>query len=242
MVTENLLSSARILMIDDDCHLRSVLFSQLRNEGVVSLAEAAKASEAFDQFNSFKPDLILLDSALPDGNGFDICQSLRARGFEKPIIMLISQKDETDINKGLDRGANEYIAKPIRFSELVSQIKTQLRQYKASDDVRFTAQNLEFQPISKTLSLLETNRFVVLTEKESMILETLFHIWPKSISRKNFLSEIWGYQNIVATHTLETHIYRLRQKISRLTEAPLVETTQDGYKLIKTAGAQGEDV
>ena len=169
MDAENLLISSRVLIVDDDDYLRTVLINQLTYEGVVELDQAAKASEAFDKVESFKPDLILLDIQLPDGNGFDICTKLRARGFEKPIIMLTGQQDETDIIKGLDTGANDYIAKPMRFGELLARIRVQLRQYKSSDDVRFTTQDVEFQPASKTLTSLDSERVAVLTEKETMI-------------------------------------------------------------------------
>ena len=233
MDTENLPLLTRILLIDDDDYLRSVLSSQLRNKGVMAFAEASRASEAFDQIDTFKPDLILLDMELPDGNGLDICQRLRAHGFQKPIIMLTGQMDEEDIVKGLDKGASDYIAKPMRFSELFSLVCAQLRQYKASDDVRFVTQKFEFQPNKKTLTCLDTHRVIFLTEKETMMLKKLFQIWPETISKEGLLSEVWGYQNMLATHTLETHIYRLRKKIARFTEAPLVETTQGGYRLVK---------
>ena len=233
MYTENLQSSTRILLVDDDDYLRSVISNQLRHKGLVAFAEAAKASEAFDKINTFKPDLILLDIELPDGNGFDICQSLRAVGFQKPIIMLTGRIDEKDFVKGLNKGANDYIAKPIRFSELFALICAQLRQYKASDDHKFIAQNIELRPNKKTLTCLDTQRVIFLTEKENMMLKKLFQIWPEAISKEGLLSEVWGYQNLLATHTLETHIYRLRKKIAGFTEASLVETTQGGYKLVK---------
>ena len=233
MDAENLLVSSRILIVDDDNYLRKVLISQLRYEGVVDLEDAAKAGEAFDKVEQFKPDLILLDIQLPDGNGFDICTKLRGRGFEKPIILLTGQQEDTNIIKSLDTVANDYIAKPIRFGELLALIRVQLRKYKSSDDVSFTAQNIEFQPANKTLTALDSQLIVVLTEKETMILKKLFCIWPEATSKEMLLSELWDHQNMLATHTLETHIYRLRQKIARLTDDPIVETTQDGYRLVK---------
>ena len=233
MDAENLLVSSRILIVDDDNYLRKVLISQLRYEGVVDLEDAAKASEAFDKVEQFKPDLILLDIQLPDGNGFDICTKLRGRGFEKPIILLTGQQVNTNIIRSLDTVANDYIAKPIRFGELLALIRVQLRKYKSSDDVSFTAQNIEFQPANKTLTALDSQLIVVLTEKETMILKKLFCIWPEATSKEMLLSELWDHQNMLATHTLETHIYRLRQKIARLTDDPIVETTQDGYRLVK---------
>ena len=165
MDTENLLLLTRILLVDDDDYLRSVLSSQLRNKGFMAFAEASTASEAFVQIDTFKPDLILLDMELPDGNGLDICQRLRAHGFQKPIIMLTGQMDEEDIFKGLDRGASDYIAKPIRFSELFLLVCSQLRQYKASDDVRFVTQKFEFQTKKKKLTCLDPHRVIFLTEK-----------------------------------------------------------------------------
>jgi len=233
MDTENLPLLTRILLVDEDHYLRSVLSSQLRNKGVMAFAEASRASEAFDQIDTFNPDLILLDMELPDGNGLDICQRLRTNGFQKPIIMLTGQMDQEDIVKGLDKGASDFIAKPMRFSELISLVCAQLRQYKASDDVSFVTQKFEFQPDKKTLTCLDTHSVICLTEKETMMLKKLFQIWPETISKESLLSEVWGYQNMLATHTLETHIYRLRKKIARFTEAPLVETTQGGYRLVK---------
>ena len=151
--------------------------------------------------------------------------------------MLTGQLNETDVIKGLNKGASDHIEKPMRFGDLLARIRTQLHQYRASDETRFTAQNVEFQPASKTLASLKTKQVITLTEKETMILKKLFQIWPKPISKENLLSEVWGYRKVVATHTLETHIYRLRRKIFRLIEVPLVETTRDGYKLNKVSGA-----
>ena len=233
MDTENLPPLTRILLVDDDDYLRSVLSSQLRNKGIKAFAEASRASEAFEQIDTFKPDLVLLDRELPDGDGLDVCQRLRAHGFQKPIIMLTGQMDQEDIVEGLDKGVSEYIAKPMRFSELFSLVCAQLRQNKASDDVRFVTRKFEFHPNKKTLTCLDTTRVISLTEKETMMLKKLFESWPETISKEGLLSEVWGYQNMLATHTLETHIYRLRKKIARFTEASLIETTQGGYRLVK---------
>ena len=242
MDTENLLSTTRILLVDDDDYLRSVVSSQLRNKGVLSFAEAARASEVLGQVDTFQPDLILLATELPDGNGYDICQRLRARGFQKPIIMLTEEKDEKDVVKDLDKGANDYITKPMRFSELFSLVGAQLRQFKTSDDVKYMTQNIEFQPNKKTLTVLDTEQVIFLTEKETMMLKKLFQSWPEAISKEGLLSEVWGYQNMVATHTLETHIYRLRKKIARLSDALLVETTQSGYRLVKSEDLQDPEL
>ena len=156
MDSENLLHASRILIVDDDQHLRQILLRQLAQQGVTSLDDADSVERAYEKITIFAPDLLILDVELPDGNGFDICHHLRGEGFEKPIIMLTGKGDEHQVIKGLDRGANDYIAKPMRFGELLARIKAQLRQFKACDDVRFSAQGLDFVPANKTLTAQDT--------------------------------------------------------------------------------------
>ena len=159
-----------ILVVDDDNLLRSVLLEQLGFEGVKYLAEAATAADVFTQIDTSMPDLILLDVQLPDGNGFEICARLRQSGFDKPILMLTGQDDESDIIKGLEAGANDYIAKPMRIGELLARIKAQLRQYRASDDVRLTVGDSDFLPANKTVTDNLSGKIITLTEKETLIL------------------------------------------------------------------------
>jgi len=231
MEMNSLLQSARILIVDDDADLRHILVTQLGNEGIAHLCEAENAQQAFHNIDDFQPDILILDVQLPDGNGFDICERLRRRGFEKPIIMLTGQNGEREVITGLEKGANDYIAKPMRFGELLARIRTQLRQYKKSDDMRFTARDIDFVPASKTLCVSDNSKRAILTEKETLILKKLFRNWPESVSKEELLADVWGYQSDISTHTLETHIYRLRQKIARLSSSQLVETAQNGYRL-----------
>ena len=168
---------------------------------------------------------------MPDGNGIDICQRLRRNGFVKPIVMLTAKGAEGDIVLGLEAGANDYITKPLRLGELVARIRTQLQQFRASDDARFEIGNLSFVPANKMLHEIGSDRMQALTEKEAMILKFLYRAFPNDVTKDELLAEVWGFQNGVSTHTLETHIYRLRQKISRLTKKQLVLTIEKGYRL-----------
>lgn len=235
MDRQEILHTARIMIIDDDNDFRHVLMTQFEREGVAALEQAETMAAAFEKIDNFSPDILILDVQLPDGDGFHICARLREQGFEKPIIMLTGQDAEAEVVKRLDKGANEYIAKPMRFGELVARICVQLRQYRASDNARFSAQGVDFIAADKVLTCAALQKTIILTEKETLILKTLFLSWPETVSRTSLLSQVWGYSNNVTTHTLETHIYRLRQKIKRLGEVQLIETNRVGYRLVKEA-------
>ena len=224
-------SASRLLIVDDDAYLRATLRQQLAVEGFHEIFEIGVIADLDNMLINANPDLILLDVEMPDGNGIDICQRLRQSGFAKPIVMLTAKGAKDDIVRGLEAGANDYITKPLRLGELIARIRTQLRQFKASDDARFEIGKLSFVPANKMLYEIGTDRVQALTEKESTILKFLYLAFPNDVTKSEILAKVWGFQNDVSTHTLETHIYRLRQKISRLTKESLVLTTEKGYRL-----------
>ena len=224
-------SSSRLLIVDADAYLRSTLRQQLVIEGFNDVFEVGVFADLDMALSHANPDLILLDIQMPDGKGSNICQRLRRNGFAKPIIMLTTKGAEGDIALGLEAGANDYIIKPLRLGELIARIRTQLRQFHASDDVRFETGNLSFVLANKMLHEIGSDRAQALTEKEAKILKFLYRAFPSNVTKDELLAEIWGFQNGVSTHTLETHIYRLRQKISQLTKKQLILTIEKGYRL-----------
>ena len=228
---KEVVSSSRLLIVDDDAYLRATLRQQLAVEGFNDVFEVGVVADLDKVLSHANPDLILLDIQMPDGNGIDICQRLRRNGFAKPIVMLTAKGAEGDIVLGLEAGANDYITKPLRLGELIARIRTQLRQFRASDDARFEIGNLSFVPANKMLHEIGSERMQALTEKEATILKFLYWAFPNDVTKDELLAEVWGFQNCVSTHTLETHIYRLRQKISRLTKKQLVLTIEKGYRL-----------
>ena len=230
-VGKEAVSSSRLLIVDDDAFLRATLRQQLLVEGFNNVFEVGIAADLDNVLSHANPDLILLDIQMPDGNGIDICQHLRRNGFVKPIVMLTAKGAEGDIVLGLEAGANDYVTKPLRLGELIARIRTQLRQFCASDDARFEIGNLSFVPANKILHENGSDRMQALTEKETTILKFLYRAFPNDVTKDELLAEVWGFQNGVSTHTLETHIYRLRQKISRLTKKQLVLTIENGYRL-----------
>ena len=224
-------SSSRLLIVDDDAYFRATLLQQLAVEGFNDVFEVGVVADLDNALSRANPDLILLDIKMSDGNGIDICQRLRRNGFAKPIVMLTAKGAEGDIVLGLEAGANDYITKPLRLGELIALIHNQLRQFRGLDDARLEIGNLSFVPANKMLHEIGSDRMQALTEKEATILKFLYRAFPNDVTKDDLLAEVWGFQNGVSTHTLETHIYRLRQKISRLTKKQLVLTIEKGYRL-----------
>ena len=223
-----------ILIVDDDQSLREELAAQLQVDGEFTADEAATVNEAEVKIRRHEQrfDALILDVGLPDGDGRDLCAELRRRGLRMPIIMLTGSDDETDVVRGLEAGANDYIAKPFRLNELLARLRAQLRIFENSEDAVFTIGPYTFRPSAKLLQEPQRNRRIRLTEKEAAILKFLYRAGTKPVARQVLLNEVWGYNAAVTTHTLETHIYRLRQKIEPdPTNARLLVTEGGGYRL-----------
>ena len=229
-----------VLIVDDDAALRATLCEQLALEGEFAPEEAGTASEAEQVLTGANSrfDAVLLDIGLPDGDGCDFCVKLRREGKKMPVIMLTGADAESDVVRGLDAGANDYIAKPFRLNELLARLRAQLRVFDNSEDAIFMIGPYSFRPSAKLLMEAARNRKIRLTEKESAILKYLYRAGGRPVGRQVLLNEVWGYNSAVTTHTLETHIYRLRQKIEPdPTHARLLLTEGGGYKLDPVAQA-----
>jgi DNA-binding response OmpR family regulator len=220
-----------ILIVDDDTELREALAEQLDVHESFLVAQAADGNDGVRQAKELKADLILLDVDLPDIDGREVCRQIRAAGVSSPIIMLTAAGGDNDTIRGLDAGANDYVTKPFRFAVLLARIRAQLRSHEQSEDAVFRIGPYEFRPASKLL-IDERQHKVRLTEKETSILKYLYRAGEKSVSREELLAEVWGYNAGVTTHTLETHVYRLRQKIEPdANGAKLLLTETGGYRL-----------
>ena len=223
-----------LLIVDDDAALRQTLAEQLSLDGEFSPAEAETAKEAEEMLTGpeARYDAVLLDIGLPDGDGRELCARLRKQGLKIPVIMLTGQDAEQDVVRGLDAGANDYIAKPFRLGELLARVRAQLRVFDNSEDAVFTIGPYLFRPAAKLLLEPARNRKIRLTEKESAILKFLYRAAGRPVGRQVLLNEVWGYNSAVTTHTLETHIYRLRQKIEPdPSRTRLLLTEGGGYRL-----------
>ena len=221
----------KILLVDDDDALRDSLAEQLQLHNEFELTGVGTAEQGLDLLGKEYFDCILLDVGSPDLHGFEACRSIRRSGVNSPIAMLTAS--EADRVLGIDAGANDCIVKPFRIGVLLAWIRAELRLYEHSEDVTLSIGPYTFKPSAKMLIEDATENEVRLTEKETSILDFLYHTGNQTVSRNTLLVEVWGYDSGVTTHTLETHVYRLRQKIElNPSDAEILVTEAGGYRLV----------
>jgi DNA-binding response OmpR family regulator len=220
-----------ILIVDGDNATRETLREQLTRDDAFAVVEACSAREAERCMTARDEPFaaVIMDAALPDGDGHEVCAQLRAKGLSMPVILMngTSQAGPED--------ATITIAKPFRLSELMARLRTQLdaRETNGTSDEPITIRigPYDFSPEDKSLRHDVDNLRIRLTEKEAAILAFL-HTNERPVPRRELLKEVWGYNPAVTTHTLETHIYRLRRKIEvDPARARLLITEAGGYRL-----------
>ncbi len=225
--------SKKILLVDDDEVLRQTLAEQLEIDGEFETVAVGDGAAALEAARSGHFDLILLDVGLPDTDGREVCRRLRQSDIRAPVIMLTAASSDADAILGLESGANDYVGKPFKLGVLLARMRAQLRQHERSEDAVFVIGPFSFRSGAKLLIDGERDEKIRLTEKESAILKFLLRAGPNVVARDVLLNEVWGYNSGVTTHTLETHVYRLRQKIERdPSHAVILVTESGGYRLI----------
>ncbi len=223
----------KILIVDDDVALRQSLAEQLEFNEEFVCVECGTAAQALEAARNERFDTVVLDVGLPDMDGRELCRLLRDFGVLVPIVMLTGADSDADTVLGLESGADDYVTKPFRLSVLLARLRAHLRQSAHSDTAVFTIGPYIFRPGAKLLTDTGGRRRVRLTEKETAILKYLYRAGDRAIGRETLLGEVWGYNAGVTTHTLETHVYRLRQKIERdPTRAEILVTEPGGYRLV----------
>ncbi len=229
-------SGKRILIVDDDEALLQMLAEQLQLHEEFATDCVTRGADALERVKSDYYDVIILDVGLADIDGREVCRLMRRGGVTSPIIMLTGADTDADTILGLDSGANDYITKPFRLGVLLARLRAHIRQHERSDDAVFAIGPYTFQPGNKLLIDEPRRKKIRLTDKETAILKYLYRTGDRVVSREVLLDEVWGYNAGVTTHTLETHVYRLRQKIERdPANARILVTEPGGYRLIAQA-------
>ena len=224
-------STKRVLLVDDDTMLRGSLAEQLAAADEYAPVEAGSVAEGREKARDGLYEFMILDVGLPDGDGRALCRALRDDGITCPIVLLTASDSDADTIAGLESGANDYIAKPFRFAVLMARIHAHLRNHEQSEDAIYRIGPYTFRPSAKLLVDPQEKK-IRLTEKETNILKFLYRSGA-TVARETLLHEVWGYNPAVTTHTLETHIYRLRQKIENNPgQAQILVTESGGYRLV----------
>lgn len=223
----------KILIIEDEQDMVTGLKFNLeaRDYLVIDASDGEKGIiKAIEQ----KPDLVILDIMLPGINGYDVCKKLKKINPELPIIMLTAKSQEAEIVTGLELGADDYITKPFGVMELLARIKAVLRRTDKVENSREVYEIGDLQINFKTQLSLKNGRKLNLSTREYEILELFISNRGEVVSRKELLNQIWGYDSIPDTRTVDAHIAKLRKKIEDNPEEPKIIVTLHGigYKLL----------
>ncbi len=222
----------RLLIIDNDALLISLLEEQFKLHGEFQYSHATDSAAARELCAAHLFDLILVSADMPDAAGFTFCRESRAQDMCIPLIMLGASTQEAEMHEFAVRDMiNAYMIKPFRFGALLASIRTQLRAHEKSEAADYKIGPYRFVHAQRLL-LHDDGSKIRLTEKEAHIISYL-HRAGDAVGREQLLHEVWGYNASVTTHTLETHIYRLRRKIEAdPTKAEILITAPEGYRLI----------
>lgn len=224
----------RALIAEADAGLRQSLGEQLELHERFIAISARNGKQALELAKDHSFEIILLAVSLPDFDGRDLCRLLRRQGVKTPIIMLSDVDSDADTILALDSGASDYITKPFRPGVLLARIRAQHRQFEQFDDAIFPIGPYVFRPSTKILTDRETDRKIHLTERETALLKYLYRMGDRPAPRKTLLNEVWGHRAGITTHTLESHIYRLRQKVEPdPANVQILVTEPDGYRLVR---------
>ena len=221
----------KILLIESDVDLREALCEQLNSTDQFEVFSSGDNTETLEQLRGQTYDLIIIDLHPLNKDSREVCRLTYSQDVKCPILILTEKNKASNTVFGQDARASDYIVKPFKFPIFMARINILLRRYEQSNDGTFILGPYTFHPIRKLLRN-KINEDIRLTEKETDILKFLYHNSDKVVQRDTLLREVWGYNNQVTTHTLETHIYRLRQKIERNPSvAELLLTDSGGYRL-----------
>lgn len=224
------MNEPRILIVDDESDLRLLMKTALSKEGFTHIATAGTIQEGWEQFNSFSPDLILLDIMLPDGEGYDLCRKIREVSHI-PILFLSAKSDESDKIVGLAIGGDDYITKPFSPKEVAFRVKAQLRRAGYSESQEQTEKVLAVGPFtidhSKTV-VTKNGVALELTAKEIGLMASFLQHPNQILSKETLFERVWGEDFFGADNTLMVHIRRLREKIEDNPSKPIFITTVKG--------------
>ena len=224
----------KVLIVDGDRDLQETLKEQFEVNSEFLTDVVSSGHGTIDKTLEHYYDIILVDSRSPDIDGTAVCIAMRQNGIKSPIVMLSEIDTDEATILALDAGANDYVIKPFRVNVLMARLRARIRETEQSEHAVFQIGHYSFHPIDKSMHDNRNEQKIRLTEKETAIVKFLYLAGDSVVSRDTLLGEVWGYNAGVTTHTLETHVYRLRQKIEEdPSNAVILVTEPTGYRIIR---------
>ena len=221
-----------ILFVSEALLLKDLLLDQLQKQGEYLLEESLSVTEAISLIVKEHFDCILIDSSLADVSLSNLCKNIRLEGVRSPIILVAEELGEGVAIAALDAGANDYVLKPFKINVLVAKIRSNIRQFEQSEFAILRFGRFSFKPGDKILLNNSSKEEVRLTDKETAIIKLLYLSGGEVVTRATLLEEVWGYNTTLTTHTLETHIYRIRQKVGNASSGQdFIATEAEGYRM-----------
>ncbi len=221
-----------ILFVSEALLLKELLLDQLQKQGEYLLEESLSVTEAISLIVKEHFDCILVDSSLADVSLSNLCKNIRQEGVRSPIILVAEELGEDGAIVALDAGANDYVLKPFKINVLVAKIRSNIRQFEQSEFAILRFGRFSFKPGDKILLNNSSKEEVRLTDKETAIIKLLYLSGGEVVTRATLLEEVWGYNTTLTTHTLETHIYRIRQKVGNASSGQdFIATESEGYRM-----------
>jgi DNA-binding response OmpR family regulator len=227
-------TGAKVLVVSQDASERRLISDALMLQEDLIAIEADTSQSALSLLQEHTLKSVLIDADLPDIDGHDLCRLMRRQGVKIPIILLGARMADADIILGLDSGASDYVVKPFRTNVLLARLRAQHRHFEQLDDAVFPIGPYSFRPSTKILTSKDTDKKIHLTAKEAAILKCLYRLGGRAAEPATLMGEIWGERADVTPHALETHIYRLRQKLEPdPCNVRLLVTDPEGYRLVR---------
>jgi DNA-binding response OmpR family regulator len=221
------MAEGRVLIVEDDSELRSVLGRSLREEGF-TVDSVGTGAEALERADAGVPDVYVVDIGLPDADGRDVVQALRARGIETPVLFLTARDALVDRVAGFDAGGDDYVTKPFALVELVARLQALVRRSGASGAVE--AAGLRLDPVSHSAS--DGNGEIALTPTEFRLLALLLARPGEAVRRQALVRAGWPHGARVRENTLDAYVARIRRKLRALEAAPEIRTVHGvGYRI-----------
>ncbi|HXE99591.1 MAG TPA: response regulator transcription factor [Solirubrobacterales bacterium] len=223
--------TGRVLVVEDDAAIADVLRRALRQEGH-EVRSAQDGVEALEMAEAFVPDLVILDLGLPKLDGVEVCRRLRAES-DAPILILTARTDTEDRVEGLDSGADDYLMKPFERKELLARMRALMRRRPPQGTASLTVGDLRLNP--DTRDVYRGDRPIDLTNREFELLEYLMRNERLVVSRERLLEEVWGYDPMAMTNTIDVFISNVRRKLEAGGEPRLLHTKRGAGYVVKAA-------